>query len=63
MGKGGSNRALSAEEVSERLGINQDYLYRTWRQKGLKAFYIGRQWRILERDLDTYIQAQIDKAA
>ena len=63
MAKGGSNQALSADEVADILGVSVDTLYRQWRNWNLQAFYVGRQWRCLQRNLDAYIKAQQDKAA
>jgi len=62
MAKGGSNKALSAKEVAEDQGISVDTLFRKWRDWNMPAYYIGRQWRILERNYDAWL-AERQKAA
>ena len=63
MGSGGSNRALSAEEVAERFGIHVDTLRRNYRKWGIPSFKVGRSLRFLERNIEAYEAAQHDKAA
>lgn len=54
--KGGSNRLISAAEAAEILGVSRDYVYKNWRQLGLKAKRVGRSLKFLERDLENWIE-------
>lgn len=62
MSKGGSNRALTAEEVAEDLRISIDTLYRKDTDWKMPFFYVGRQWRILERNYEAWLEER-QKAA
>lgn len=54
--KGGSNRLISAAEAAEILGVSRDYVYKNWRQLGLKAKRVGRSLKFLERDIENWIE-------
>ena len=55
---GGSNKLISARELSERLGISRDSLYDNWRTWGLPGYYIGKHLRFREREVDAWLEKQ-----
>lgn len=58
---GGSNRMLSAREVGERFGLPERTIRACWKEWGLSAVRIGRALRFRERDLETWIDGQVER--
>jgi excisionase family DNA binding protein len=49
---------LTVEETAQRLGIGKSTLYRTWRQLGLPAYYVGGRLRFRDTELEAWIDGQ-----
>lgn len=53
------NYILTIEEACEQLKIGKSGIYRLMRTKKLKAFKIGRNWKIPQSSINEYIQKQL----
>ena len=60
--KGGSNVTLSAAEAADALDVNVETLYRNWRAWDLKGFYVGRNLKFRARDIESWIEKQVNAA-
>jgi len=54
-----NKRILNVNEVSERLKIHPEIVRKMLRTKEIPAFKIHNSWRIVESDLEKWIQEQI----
>lgn len=50
---------LNAKQVQERLGISESTFLRMMKNKKLKGFKLGREWRFKESDINAYIERQL----
>lgn len=50
---------LTTEEVMELLNIGKNALYKLLASGGLKAFRIGRNWKIPRKSVDEYIDNMV----
>ena len=48
-------KLYSVSEVQEILGLSQRQIYRLIKGKEIKAFKIGKEWRIKKEDLEAFI--------
>jgi excisionase family DNA binding protein len=56
--KPGVSNLLTVEQTAKRLGIGKSTLYRTWRDLGLPAYYVGNRLRFRDTELETWIDSQ-----
>ena len=49
---------LNAKQVQERLGISESTFLRMMKNKKLKGFKVGREWRFEESDINDFIERQ-----
>ena len=49
-------RLLTIEETGERLGVSRARVYELFNQNELPSVYVGRLRRVLESDLDAFIE-------
>ena len=52
---------LSAHEAMNYLGIGENSIYRLLKSGELRAFRIGRTWKIPIKELDKYIDNSVSK--
>lgn len=53
------NEILTPEDVMEYLDIGKNAVYSLLSSGDLKAFKIGRKWKIPRKELDAYIDRQV----
>jgi excisionase family DNA binding protein len=49
-------RLLTIEEAGERLGVSRARVYELFKRDELPSVYVGRLRRVLESDLDAFIE-------
>lgn len=50
---------LTSEEVMEQLNIGKNAVYKLLSSGNLKAFRLGRNWKIPRKEVDAYIDRMI----
>jgi excisionase family DNA binding protein len=55
---GGSTRLLTMPEVADHLRIPLSTLWKTYRSLGIPARKVGRHVRVMQRELDSWIENQ-----
>jgi excisionase family DNA binding protein len=53
------DRLLTAAEVADRLRVSTMTVYRLIRRGELTAVRVGRNYRVRERDLTSYLEGQV----
>ncbi len=51
-------KLLNLKQVQDALGISESTIFRLMKNKKLKGFKIGREWRFQEKDIDALIARQ-----
>lgn len=51
-------KALTVQDISERLAVSERTVYNLVERGELQAFRVGRMWRVEEKDLESYIEEQ-----
>ena len=52
---------LSPEEAMDELQVGRNAIYKLLASGELKAFKVGRNWKIARKSIDEYIDNQIEK--
>jgi excisionase family DNA binding protein len=55
------DRLLTPPQVAERLQVNERTVTQWLRKGHLRGFKIGKEWRVSEIDLETFIEARANK--
>lgn len=55
----GVNVILTPEDVMERLDIGKNTMYSLLKSGEIKAFKIGRKWKIPSKELNAYIDKKV----
>lgn len=50
---------LTTEEVMELLNIGRNAMYKLFASGNLKAFRVGRNWKIPRKEVDAYIDKMV----
>ncbi len=50
------DKLLSIDDIQKRLGIGRNQAYKLVSEKKIKAFRIGRSWKISEKALEEYVR-------
>jgi excisionase family DNA binding protein len=52
---------LSTAEAAEELGVSEDTVRRMCERGELRAYRVGRAWKIRREDLDAYLAAVVNQ--
>ncbi len=55
-------RWLSAEEISQYLGVSKDTLYKLIEADNLPAYRIGKQWKFKKAAVDAWVVSHGDRS-
>ncbi len=55
-------RWLSAEEISQYLGVSKDTLYKLIETDALPAYRIGKQWKFKKKAVDAWVESHCDQS-
>ena len=55
-------RWLSAEEISQYLGVSKDTLYKLIEADDLPAYRIGKQWKFKKAAIDAWVVSHGDRS-
>jgi excisionase family DNA binding protein len=58
-----NERANSISSIAKRLGVSEKTARRIIEAGALKAYRIGKQWRVFEGDLQEYLAQQANRQA
>ncbi len=53
-----SEELLDVKQVQDLLKVSERTVFRLIKDKKLKGFKVGREWRFTRADIDTYIEEQ-----
>jgi len=54
---------LNVKQVQEILGLSERTVFRLIKERALKGFKVGREWRFEESDIRDFIKQQREKTA
>jgi excisionase family DNA binding protein len=57
----GVTPVLSTAEAAEILGVSEDTVQRMCQRGELRAYRVGRAWKIRREDLDAYLSAVVNQ--